>query len=216
MINRLDPDVPDLIIGDPVRLTQIIVNLIGNAIKFTEKGEIVVHAKKEVEEGGEIKLRFTVSDTGIGIPEDRQKAIFEAFTQADGSSTRKYGGTGLGLSISSQLVAMMGGQIWVKSKPREGSMFGFTATFGFRPRVEDSEMINLRNMPVLVVDDNVTSLRVLEELLRNWGAQPVSARDAQTALSIMQLNKANGAPFPLVLLDAEMPGMGPASKWRNV
>ena len=206
LINRLDSDVPDLIIGDPVRLTQIIVNLIGNAIKFTEKGEIVVHAKREIEEGGEVKLRFTVSDTGIGIPDDRQKAIFEAFTQADGSSTRKYGGTGLGLSISSQLVAMMGGQIWVKSKPGEGSTFGFTATFGFRPRVEDSEMINLRNMPVLVVDDNVTSLRVLEELLRNWGAQPVAARDGQTALSIMQLNKANGTPFPLVLLDADMPG----------
>jgi len=208
LINRLDPDVPDLIIGDPVRLTQIIVNLIGNAIKFTEKGEIVVHAKKEIEEGGEVKLRFTVTDSGIGIPEDRQRAIFEAFTQADGSSTRKYGGTGLGLSISSQLVSMMGGQIWVKSKPGEGSTFGFTATFGFRPRVEDSEMINLRNMPVLVVDDNVTSLRVLEELLRNWGAQPISARDGSTALSIMQLNKANGAPFPLVLLDADMPGLG--------
>jgi PAS domain S-box-containing protein len=207
LVNRLDPDVPDLIIGDPVRLTQIIVNLIGNAIKFTEKGEIVVHAKKETEEGGGVKLRFTVSDTGIGIPEERQKAIFEAFTQADGSSTRKYGGTGLGLTISSQLVAMMGGQIWVKSNPGEGSTFGFTATFGFRPRVEDSEMINLRNMPVLVVDDNVTSLRVLEELLRNWGAQPVVARDGQTALSIMQLNKANGTPFPLVLLDAEMPGL---------
>jgi signal transduction histidine kinase/CheY-like chemotaxis protein len=207
LINRLDPDVPDLIIGDPVRLTQIIVNLIGNAIKFTENGEIVVHAKKEVEDGGEVKLRFTVSDTGIGIPEERQKAIFEAFTQADGSSTRKYGGTGLGLTISSQLVAMMGGQIWVTSKLGEGSTFGFTATFGFRPRVEDSELINLRNMPVLVVDDNVTSLRVLEELLRNWGAQPVAARDGQTALSIMQLNKANGTPFPLVLLDADMPGL---------
>ena len=135
LINRLDTDVPDLIIGDPVRLTQIIVNLIGNAVKFTDKGEIVVHAKKEGEEGGEVKLRFTVSDTGIGIPEDRQRAIFEAFTQADGSSTRKYGGTGLGLSISSQLVAMMGGQIWVKSKPGEGSTFGFTATFGFRRKV---------------------------------------------------------------------------------
>ena len=208
LINRLDADVPDLIIGDPVRLTQIIVNLIGNAIKFTEKGEIVVHAKKEFEEGGQIKLRFTVRDSGIGIPEDRQKAIFEAFTQADGSSTRKYGGTGLGLSISSQLATMMGGQIWVNSQPGEGSTFGFSATFGFCPRVEDSEMINLRNMPVLVVDDNVTSLRVLEELFRNWGAQPVTARDGSAALSIMQLNKANGTPFPLVLLDADMPKMG--------
>jgi two-component system, sensor histidine kinase and response regulator len=207
LINRLEPDVPDFIIGDPVRLTQIIVNLIGNAIKFTDKGEIVVHAAREAEENGEVKLKFTVSDTGIGIPEDRQKAIFEAFTQADGSSTRKYGGTGLGLSISSQLAAMMGGQIWVKSRPGEGSTFGFTAKFGYRQQVEDSETIDLRNMPVLVVDDNVTSLRVLEELLRNWGAQPVSARDGESALSIMQLNKANGTPFPLVLLDADMPGL---------
>jgi len=207
LINRLEPDVPDFIIGDPVRLTQIIVNLVGNAIKFTEKGEIVVHAMREAEDGEQAKLRFSVSDTGIGIPEDRQKAIFEAFTQADGSSTRKYGGTGLGLSISSQLVAMMGGQIWVTSKPDEGSTFGFTAKFGYRPREEDSEMINLRNLPVLVVDDNVTNLRVLEELLRNWGAQTVTARDGSTALSIMQLNKANGTPFPLVLIDAEMPGL---------
>ncbi len=120
LINRLDADVPDLIIGDPVRLTQIIVNLIGNAIKFTENGEIVVHAKKEIEDGGAVKLSFTVTDSGIGIPDDRQKAIFEAFTQADGSSTRKYGGTGLGLSISSQLVAMMGGQIWGEEQDGRG------------------------------------------------------------------------------------------------
>jgi PAS domain S-box-containing protein len=207
LINRVEADVPDLITGDPVRLTQVVVNLIGNAIKFTEKGEVVVHVTKEAEEGVQGYLRFTVSDTGIGIPEERQKAVFDAFTQADGSSTRKYGGTGLGLSISSQLVAMMGGQIWVKSKPGEGSTFGFTAKFGFRPRVEDPEMISLRNMPVLVVDDRVTSLRVLEELLRNWGARPVTARDGESALTIMQLNKANGTPFPLVLLDADMPGL---------
>ncbi len=207
LINRLDTDVPELVIGDPVRLTQIIVNLIGNAIKFTERGEIVIHVRKDTQEGGDVTLRLTVTDTGIGIPEDRQRAIFEAFTQADGSSTRKYGGTGLGLSISSQLVAMMGGEIWVQSTPGEGSTFGFTAKFGFRPNVENAEIINLRNLPVLVVDDNVTNLRVLEDLLRNWGAQPVSARDGETALSIMQLNKASGTPFQLVLLDADMPSV---------
>jgi len=207
LINKLEADVPEFIIGDPVRLTQIIVNLIGNAIKFTEKGEIVVHVMREAEENGQANLRFSVSDTGIGIPEERQKAIFEAFTQADGSSTRKYGGTGLGLSISSQLVSMMGGQIWVKSKPTEGSTFGFTAKFGFRVREEDSEMVKLKNMRVLVVDDNLTSLHVLEEFLTNWGAQPVTAQDGESALAIMQLNKANGTPFALVLLDAEMPGL---------
>ncbi len=207
LINRIDSDVPHFITGDPVRLTQIVVNLIGNAIKFTERGEIVVHVTKEAEDAGQASLRFVVSDTGIGIPEDRQRAIFDAFTQADGSSTRKYGGTGLGLSISSQLVAMMGGQIWVKSKPGEGSRFGFTAKFGFRAEVDPAEVLDLSHVPVLVVDDNETSLRVLEELLRNWGAQTVTARDGETALSIMQLNKANGTPFPLVLLDAEMPGL---------
>jgi PAS domain S-box-containing protein len=207
LINRIEADVPDFITGDPVRLTQIVVNLVGNSIKFTETGEIVVHVARETEEAAQVGLRFTVFDTGIGIPEDRQRAIFEAFTQADGSSTRKYGGTGLGLSISSQLVSMMGGQIWVKSKPGEGSQFGFSARFGFRPLVDDPEMIGLKNERVLVVDNNLTSLKVLEELLRNWGAQTVTARDGESALAIMQLNKAAGAPFPLVLLDAEMPGL---------
>ena len=136
LISRLEPDVPELIIGDPVRLTQIIVNLIGNAIKFTEKGEIVVHVKNDKQEPEQVMLSFAVTDSGIGIPDDRQKAIFEAFTQADGSSTRKYGGTGLGLSISSQLVNMMGGEIWVTSKMGEGSTFGFTAKCGFREQVE--------------------------------------------------------------------------------
>jgi two-component system, sensor histidine kinase and response regulator len=207
LVNRLEADVPDFIIGDPVRLTQIVVNLIGNAIKFTEKGEIVVHVTRQAGDDKQASLLFTVSDTGIGISEDRQKAIFEAFTQADGSSTRKYGGTGLGLSISSQLVAMMGGQIWVKSKPNEGSAFNFTAKFGCRARVEDAEMINLRDMPVLVVDDNPTSLRVIEALLRNWGAQPATARDGESALAIMRHNKVKGKPFPLVLLDAGMPSL---------
>jgi PAS domain S-box-containing protein len=207
LIYRIEPDVPDFITGDPVRLTQIVVNLIGNAIKFTDRGEIVVHVTKEAEDASQVGLRLTVSDTGIGIPEDRQRAIFEAFTQADGSSTRKYGGTGLGLSISSQLVAMMGGQIWVKSKPGEGSQFGFTARFGCCRRVDDSEAISLKNVRVLAVDDNGTSLRVLEELLRHWGAETVTARDGESALAIMQLNQANGTPFPLVLLDAEMPGL---------
>ncbi|HEY3938546.1 MAG TPA: response regulator, partial [Bryobacteraceae bacterium] len=206
LISQLDADVPDLIIGDPIRLTQIVVNLIGNAIKFTDKGEIVVSVQKESREPEEIGLRFLVSDTGIGIPEEKQRAIFEAFTQADGSSTRKYGGTGLGLSISSQLVAMMGGRIWVESKSEEGSTFGFTAKFAVRETAAAAgEKIDLRNLAILVVDDNVTSLRILEDLLRNWGAQPTAVRDAGAAMGAMQRRKESGTPFPLVLIDAEMP-----------
>src|SRR5581483_11851992 len=124
-----EPQVPNTLAGDPIRLMQIVVNLIGNAIKFTQQGEIILSIGVESRSEQGVGLRFAVSDTGVGIPENRQKEIFEAFTQADGACARKYGGTGLGLSISSQLVAMMGGRIWVKSIPGEGSTFGFDASF---------------------------------------------------------------------------------------
>ena len=206
LIGQLGTDVPELLIGDPIRVTQVVVNLIGNAIKFTDTGEVVVEVSKETQNESEIALRFTVRDTGIGIPEEKQKAIFEAFTQADGSSTRKYGGTGLGLSISSQLVSMMGGEIWVESKRGVGSTFGFTARFGVRETLEgDGAKIDLRGLPILIVDDNVTGLRILEDLLNAWGAQPVGARDAAAALSAIARHKEIGARFPLVLIDAEMP-----------
>ena len=206
LIGQLGPDVPELIIGDPIRVTQVVVNLIGNAIKFTDEGEIVVHVRKESSELGEITLRFTVTDTGIGIPEDKQKAIFEAFTQADGSSTRKYGGTGLGLSISSQLVSMMGGEILVKSECGKGSTFWFTARFGIRETCEiDGGKIDLGGLPVLIVDDNVTVVRILEDVLREWGAQPVGARDAAAGLNAIERRRETGGHFPLVLIDAEMP-----------
>ncbi len=206
LIGQLGTDVPELLIGDPIRVTQVVVNLIGNAIKFTDTGEVVVEVSKETQNESEIALRFTVRDTGIGIPEEKQKAIFEAFTQADGSSTRKYGGTGLGLSISSQLVSMMGGEIWVESKRGVGSTFGFTARFSVRETQEgDGAKIDLRGLPILIVDDNVTGLRILEDLLNAWGAQPVGARDAAAALSAIARHKEIGARFPLVLIDAEMP-----------
>jgi len=210
LIGQLGPDVPELLIGDPIRVTQVVVNLIGNAIKFTNQGEIVVQVRKETQTAQEITLRFTVADTGIGIPDEKQKAIFEAFTQADGSSTRQYGGTGLGLSISSQLVAMMGGEIRVESEPGKGSTFGFTARFGVRQihesdRESDGAKIDLRGLPILIVDDNLTGLRILEDMLNDWGAQPVGARDAAAALSAIVRHRDAGTRFPLILIDAEMP-----------
>ncbi len=201
------PGVPETLIGDPVRLMQIVVNLIGNAIKFTDSGEIVLRVTKEGAQQKGAGLQFTVSDTGVGIPEDKQKQIFEAFTQADGSCTRKYGGTGLGLSISSQLVAMMGGKIWVESVAGRGSSFSFTASFGVADQENtDHSRLDLRGRRVLVVDDNATNTRVLQGLLNNWGADTVVVYDAAAAFEEVQRNQRKGTPFSLILLDAEMPG----------
>ncbi len=176
LICQLDENVPDLVVGDPIRLTQIVVNLIGNAIKFTERGEVVVRVRQEARQEEQACLLFTVTDTGIGIPAEKQKLIFEAFTQADGSSTRKYGGTGLGLTISSQLVAMMGGTFCVESEVGRGSSFGFTARFGIR-NVSERKRIDLEGTRILVVDDNVTNLRTLADLLKGWGAQVTAVQD---------------------------------------
>ncbi len=213
LICQIDRDVPQFIAGDPIRLTQIVVNLIGNAIKFTQRGEIVLSLRKESQDAARVCLEFAVKDTGIGIPHDKQKAIFDAFTQADGSSTRKYGGTGLGLSIASQLVAIMGGQLWVESEVGRGSTFGFTACFGLCDSLEsaraalDLDSFDLRGLRVLIVDDNTTSLRTLETLLRSWGAQPTAVERPGAALRETQRGAEAALPFPLILLDAEMPEM---------
>jgi PAS domain S-box-containing protein len=212
LIGQIDSDVPDYIIGDPVRLTQIIVNLIGNAIKFTDKGEVFVRVSKIQQSldhsyaRNEVTLSFHVKDSGIGIPEEKQKLIFEAFTQADFSSTRKYGGTGLGLSISSQLVSMMNGRIWVESRSNEGSTFSFTARFGVRDTLSPApEPIDLKSMPVLVADDNTTTLRVLEDLLSSWNAQPVLARDSEATVAALERADRGGMLYPFILLDADLP-----------
>ncbi len=214
LIGQIDSDVPAFVVGDPVRLTQIVVNLIGNAIKFTDEGEVVVRVSKihqsldELHSRGEVSLSFHVKDTGIGIPEDKQRLIFDAFTQADFSSTRKYGGTGLGLSISSQLVAMMGGRIWVESRCNEGSIFSFTAKFGVRDvHARLVEKIDLQGMRILIADDNTTTIRVLEDMLYSWRAQPVAVRDAESALAALERAEQAGVPFPLILLDADLPGL---------
>jgi len=206
---RVPPEVPDELVGDPTRLRQILLNLVGNAIKFTEQGEVILRVELESQSDEEARLHFAVTDTGIGIPADKQQTIFEAFAQVDGSTTRKYGGTGLGLAISSQLVEAIGGRIWVESAPGKGSTFHFTACLGLRkgaPAVPCAA-VDLRGMPVLVVDDSATNLRILEEILLHWQMKPALANGGWTALAAMERALDAGKPFPLMLVDAQMPDM---------
>ena len=213
---RVAENVPDGLVGDPGRLRQIIVNLIGNAIKFTSDGEVVINVErdsaKEKEADGNIWLHFKVSDTGIGIPANKTDRLFKAFSQVDMSTTRKYGGTGLGLAISAQLVHMMRGEVWVETVEGKGSTFHFTARFGVSkkmvPRRAPEGLAKLRGMSVLVVDDNATNCRMLQELLRSWGLQPTIVQSGKEALRVMQhaLDE-EGNPFLMVLLDNMMPEM---------
>jgi len=204
------PEVPQALAGDPLRLRQVVVNLVGNAIKFTDRGEVVLRVQPESQLDGEVRLHFSVTDTGIGIPPEKRKLIFEAFSQADNSTTRRYGGTGLGLAISQQLVELMGGRIWVESYAGQGSTFHFTATFevqtpaGFE---RDSLGPQLTNLPVLIVDDNETNRRILEEVLTNWHMQPVAADGSAAALAAMEKSAAENHLFKVILLDAHMPMM---------
>ena len=209
--NHVALEVPDLLVGDPGRLRQIIVNLIGNAIKFTEQGEVVVRVNLESQSPNAVCLHFAVSDTGIGIPLEKQSLLFKAFSQVDASTTRKYGGTGLGLAISGQLVRMMGGRIWLESEAGRGSTFHFTVQLNVSkaaalPRVL-AEPVSIHGLPVLVVDDNATNRRILEEMLSNWRMQPTVVESAWVALSLLERAHEAGEPFALVLLDGNMPEM---------
>ena len=201
-------EVPVRLVGDAPRLRQVIVNLVGNAIKFTEAGEVLVEVERVEERGGEVTLAFAVADTGIGIPPDKQQLIFEAFAQADSSTTRQYGGTGLGLSISAQLVQLMGGSLSVQSEPGKGSRFRFTARFdlpGVRP--PERRPAKLRGLRVLVVDDNATNRRILHEMLTHWRMRPTSVAGGRAALQELEQAARVGRPYPLVLLDSQMPEM---------
>ncbi len=205
---QIEPDVPDALAGDPGRLRQIIINLVGNAIKFTESGEVVLSVRNDAR-AEDVRLLFTVADTGIGIPHDKQASIFEAFSQADGSMTRKYGGTGLGLTISSRLVQLMGGRIWVDSELGKGSRFHFTSHFKMQKspvrKIIPRDPSTLRDMGVLVVDDNATNRQILVKLLANWHMVPTVADSAANAMTILSEAKGLGRDFPLILLDAQMP-----------
>ena len=205
----IPPDVPENLVGDPGRLRQVIINLVGNALKFTEKGEIVVVVTVDTLAESHVDLHFIVSDTGVGIPVEKQQQIFEAFSQADSSTTRRYGGTGLGLTISMQLIKLMGGDLWVESEAGQGSEFHFTVRFGISKDApaHSWRLENLADLPVLVVDDNRTNRRILQDVLTNWGMQPSLADGGAEAL--VQMNEATlrGAPFRMLLLDVMMPDM---------
>jgi PAS domain S-box-containing protein len=204
-------DVPDILTGDPGRLRQVIVNLVGNAIKFTSEGEVSLEVELVEEREPDVFIRFSVSDTGPGVPEDKREKIFEAFEQVDGSSTKSHPGTGLGLAISSQLVKHMDGRLRVDSELGKGSTFHFVARFGLpsspSPAITSREAPVLNSLPVLVVDDNATNRRILDETLRSWGMLPTLAEDGSRALKLMQERAEAGNPFPLALADFMMPEM---------
>jgi PAS domain S-box-containing protein len=201
-------EVPEILVGDAGRLRQVVTNLVGNAIKFTERGEVTLRVDQESREEDRVCLHFTVSDTGIGVSKEKQATIFEAFTQADGSTARRYGGTGLGLTISRRLVELMGGRIWVESEPGRGSIFHFSARFGVgkkMPEADCTEQPSLEGVAVLVVDDNATNRHILQDILRQWHMEPTLAENANTALKRLAEAAGRGAPFSLVLTDTQMP-----------
>ncbi len=203
-------NLPVFLRGDPGRLRQVLVNLTGNAIKFTRHGEVVIHAESDSETATHVTVRFSVTDTGIGIPPERQEAVFDRFVQADGSTTRKYGGTGLGLAISKQLVEMMGGHIGAISTAGRGSTFWFTAVFEKQldpPAGLPAPSTDLRDVHVLGVDDNSTNRFILTRMLENFGCRAVIASSGPEALQFMQAAVGHGDPFRLVLLDMQMPEM---------
>jgi two-component system sensor histidine kinase/response regulator len=207
----LEPDVPVLVSGDPNALRQVLVNLVGNATKFTEKGEVAVRVSMESADSSDVMLRFEVADTGIGIAPEEQSRIFGPFVQGDGSSTRRYGGTGLGLAISANLVELMDGRIEIDSELGRGSVFRFTARLkraGSIVRVDapgGAELLKGRR--ILVVDDNATHQRILQETVRRWQMNPVVADGGRAALEALSLARAEGKPFALVLVDLHMPDM---------
>ncbi len=204
-------DVPDALVGDPGRLRQIIVNLMGNSIKFTSEGEVVMHVKLQSLTGDQVVIDFSIRDTGIGIPADKMDRLFKAFSQVDMSTTRRYGGTGLGLAISSQLIQMMGGEVWVESEEGKGSTFHFSAQFRVSPeavpRRTPAGLAKVQGATVLVVDDNETNCRILEDLLSNWGMKPTIVRNGKDAMEALINAWRLGEPYGIVLLDNMMPEM---------
>ncbi len=208
---HIAPNTPEFLVGDAGRLRQVIVNLVGNALKFTDRGEVVLDVSEVSRTDDQVVLHFQVRDTGIGIPAIYHQRIFDAFSQADGSTTRQFGGTGLGLTISAKLVGLMGGRIWLESEVGQGSAFHFTATLGLSklPAATSRRVPAgaLENLPVLIVDDNATNRLILLEMLSRWKMRPEAVDGGVSALARLQEAATAGRPFPLVLLDSNMPGM---------
>ncbi len=206
----IDPEIPSNVIGDPGRLRQIITNLVGNALKFTHEGEIVLQVNLNSIAEDQLDLLFSVRDTGIGIPKDKQDLIFKEFTQADGSTTRKYGGTGLGLSISRKLSKMMGGNLWVESEEGKGSTFFFNVILKpsknkRKPKILD--LSEIEDLHILIVDDNKTNRFILNQILTNWGFRPEECSNGKAAIDKLKEAVQKKDPFPIVLLDMQMPEM---------
>jgi CheY-like chemotaxis protein/anti-sigma regulatory factor (Ser/Thr protein kinase) len=208
LICSLDPQLPSHVYGDPTRIRQVLLNLLGNAVKFTERGEVALSVSRSQEQASEA-IRFTVQDTGIGIPADKLGSIFASFTQADSSTTRKYGGTGLGLTISKRLVELMGGELRVESTPGLGSAFTFDLTL---PAVAGAgnaaaAPVELQGMRALIVDDNATNRRILHEFLSGWEMVVTEAEGGAAAIAALEGATTAGAPYRLILLDCRMPEM---------
>jgi len=208
LICQVAPDVPEAVIGDPGRLRQVLVNLVGNALKFTERGEVIVRVSRVSESNQQIVLNFSVQDTGIGIPLEKQKAIFEAFSQVDNSISRRFGGTGLGLTICSQLISLMGGDLRLESEPGRGSNFHFTVRFAASLNSQQEplrvQIDALRDLPVLAVDDNATNRRILDQLLSRSGMRPQLADCASDALIFLKEAAQLGRPYPVLIADADL------------
>ena len=211
LVFEVAPKVVDLLVGDPVRLRQVVINLIGNAIKFTPTGEVALRVEIEKHEHDCVKLHFSVSDTGVGIPQDKLAAIWEAFSQADTSTTRKYGGTGLGLAIVSRLVSMMNGEIWVESEVNQGTTFHFTASLDLARPGEQRQPtrlpVQLKNLPILIIDDNETNRRIFHDTLARWKMAPEVATDGAEGVETLLRAEKGQKPFRLIILDLHMPGM---------
>ncbi len=207
LVCDISADTPEFAIGDPARMRQIFVNLVGNAIKFTERGEVVVTVEVDSRDGEEITLHAGVRDTGIGVQQDKLRLIFERFTQADSSTTRKFGGTGLGLTITSRLVSMMGGRIWVESQEGTGSHFQFTVLLRASREVTQTlaTIKPLQNVPILLVESDASSGRALENVLRGWNMDTALADSAEQAATFMSQAVSAGRPFRVVVLDARVP-----------
>ena len=208
LVCSIDPDIPEQLLGDAARLRQIVVNLVGNAIKFTDEGNVALDVYAELPASDSVVIHFDVADTGIGFPQEKWSVIFEAFEQADPSATRRFGGTGLGLAIASRLVELMGGRIGATSRPGQGSSFHFTARFQLdlhAPPQPELPLVAVQDLRVLLVDDNQLNRRVLADMLTGWGMTAATAGNAHEGLRLLRQAAADGQPFRLILADVEMP-----------